>query len=154
MKVIIVSGSVASGKTTLAKLISKRHHAIYVNVNSLIKEFKLYSSYNKKFKAYNVDTNKLNKFLINLIKNSKNSLVLDSHLTHYLPSKYVDICYITKCNLKELKKRLLKRKYSKEKIRENLDAEILDICLMEALENKHRVKVIDTTKGVKLQRSQ
>ena len=92
--------------------------------------------------------------MINLTKNSKNSLVLDSHLTHYLPSKYVDICYITKCSIKELKKRLMKRRYSKEKIRENLDAEILDVCLMEALENKHRVKVIDTTKGVKLQRSQ
>jgi len=141
MKVFIVTGSVCTGKTTLAKLIAKKHHAIYINVNELIKEYKLYS---------NVDSKKLNKFLIRLIKNSRNNLVLDSHLTHYLPSKYVDLCYVTKCELKELKKRLMKRRYSKEKVRENLDAEILDVCLVEALENKHKVKVIDTTKGINL----
>ena len=150
MKVFIVSGSVASGKTTLAKLLAKKYHAIHINVSELAKDFKLYSSYNKKLKAYNVNINKLNKFLINLIKNSKNNLVLDSHLSHYLPSKYVDLCYITKCDIKILKNRLIKRKYSKEKIRENLDAEILDVCLMEALENKHKVKIIDTTKGIKI----
>lgn len=150
MKIIIVSGSVASGKTTLAKLIAKKYHAIYVDVNGLVKDFKLYSSYNKKLKAYNVDTNKLNKFLIRLIKNSKNNLVLDSHLTHYIPSNYVDLCYITKCDLKILKKRLMKRNYNKEKIRENLDSEIFDVCLTEALENNHKVIIIDTTKGVKI----
>ena len=51
--------------------------------------------------------------------------------------------------VKGIKKRLVKRKYSKEKIRENLDAEILDVCLVEALENKHKVKVVDTTNGIK-----
>jgi adenylate kinase len=150
MKIIIVTGSVASGKTALAKLLAKKNHAIYIDVNGLIKEYRLYSSYNKKLKSYLVNVKKLNKFLINLIKNSKNNLVLDSHLTHYLPSKYVDLCYVTKCDLKTLKKRLEKRRYSKEKIRENLDAEILDVCLIEALENKHKVKVINTTKEIKI----
>jgi len=150
MKVFIVTGSVCTGKTTLAKLIAKKRHAIYINVNELIKEYKLYFKYDKKFKSYIVDSKKLNKFLIRLIKNSGNNLVLDSHLTHYLPSRYVDLCYVTKCELKELRKRLIKRRYSKEKVRENLDAEILDVCLVEALENKHKVKVIDTTNGIKI----
>ena len=150
MKVIIVTGSVCTGKTTLAKLLAKKYHAIYINVNELIKDFKLYSNYNEKLKAYNVNTNRLNKFLINLIKNSKNNLILDSHLSHYLPSKYVDLRYVTKSDIKVLKNRLMKRRYNKEKIRENLDAEILDVCLTEALENKHKVKIIDTTKGIKI----
>jgi len=149
MKTIIVSGSVASGKTTLAKLLSKKYHAVYIDVNSLIKSYMLYSSYDKKRKAYVVDLKKLNKFLINLIKSSKNNIILDSHLSHYLPKKYVDLCYITKCDLKILKKRLEKRKYSKEKIRENLDAEIFDVCLAEALERKHKVKIINTAKRIK-----
>ncbi len=149
MKTIIVSGSVASGKTTLARLLAKKYHAVYIDVNGLIKNYKLYSSYDKKRKAYVVNINKLNRFLINLIKNSKNNLILDSHLSHYLQKKYVDLCYITKCDLKILKKRLEKRKYSKEKIRENLDAEIFDVCLTEALERKHNVKIVNTTNGIK-----
>jgi len=54
------------------------------------------------------------------------------------------LCIITKTDLKRLKKRLQKRKYSKAKIDENMESEILDICLVEALENKHKVKVVYT----------
>jgi len=47
-----------------------------------------------------------------------------------------------------MQKRLKRRKYSKEKIRENLDAEIFDVCLNEAMERKHKMLVLDMTKGV------
>lgn len=143
--IIIVSGSVASGKTTIAKKIAKQKKLAYIDVNQIIKDNKLYSYYNKKDKSYVVDVKKLNRFLIRLIKKEKR-IVLDSHLTHYLPAKYVDECIITKCNLKILNKRLKKRKYSKEKIKTNMDCEIFDVCLVEAFENKHKIKVVDTSK--------
>lgn len=142
---IIVTGSVCSGKTTIAKKIAKQKKLKYINVNQLIKDNKLYSYYNKKDKSYVVDIKKLNSFLIELIKKDK-KIVLDSHLTHYLPAKYVDECIVTKCNLKELKRRLEKRKYSREKIKSNLECEILNICHIEALENKHKIKIINTSR--------
>jgi len=67
-------------------------------------------------------------------------------LAHYIPKKYVDFCVVTKCDLKVLKKRLEKRKYPESKVRENIDAEIFDICLMEAIEAKHNLIILDTTK--------
>ena len=70
-------------------------------------------------------------------------------MSHYLPKKYVDLCIVTKCGLKKLKKRLEKRKYNKKKIRENLDCEIFDICLNEAMEKGHKVKIVDTSKKKK-----
>ncbi len=141
--VIIVSGCPGTGKTTIAKKIASQKKLKYVDVNQIIKDNKLYSYYNKKEKTYVVDVKKLNKFLINFIKKDKN-VVIDSHLSHYLPSKYVDECIVTKCDLKELKKRLEKRKYSREKIKVNLDCEIFDLCHIEALENNHKVKVVKT----------
>jgi adenylate kinase len=65
-----------------------------------------------------------------------------------LPKKYVDLCIVTKCGLKTLEKRLKKRGYKKQKIRENLDCEIFDICLNEAKEKGHNIKIIDTTAGI------
>lgn len=147
--IIIVSGSVGTGKTFIAKLISTKYKLKYIDVKDIIKKNKLYDGYDKKLKTYVVDVKRLNKFLIKLIKKEKN-LVIDSHLSHYLPKRYVNLCIITKCNLKVLKKRLEKRKYSKKKIRENLDAEIFDVCLTEAEEKGHRIKVIDTTKSLKI----
>ena len=143
--VIIITGSVCTGKTTLAKKIAEQKKLTYIDVNQIVKDNKLYSYYNKKDESYVVDVKKLINFLIRLIKKDK-KIILDSHLTHYLPSQYVDECIVTKCNLKELKKRLEKRKYSKEKIKTNLDCEIFDVCLIEAFENKHKIKVVDTSK--------
>jgi len=148
MKTIIVTGSIGSGKTYVSKKLSKIKNYKYIDVNKLITENKLSSSYDKKRKSKIVDVKKLNRFLINLIKNSKENLIIDSHLSHFLPSKYIDLCIITKCDVRTLKKRLEKRKYGGEKIRENLDVEILDVCLNEARENKHKIKMIDTTKGL------
>ncbi len=144
--IIIVTGSVGTGKTAAAKALAKKIKHKYIDVNKLIKDKKLRGKYLKNLDTYEVDTKKLNNIIIKLIKKHKN-LVIDSHLSHYLPNRYVDYCVVCKCDIKVLKKRLEKRRYNKIKIRENLDTEIFDVCLVEALENKHRIIVVDTTKN-------
>ncbi|HLD10600.1 MAG TPA: AAA family ATPase [Candidatus Nanoarchaeia archaeon] len=139
IKVIAITGIPGTGKTYLAKKIAKHFNYQYINVKKLLKKNNLLINYDFKAKTYNVDVKKMNKLLIALIKKSKNNLVIDSHLAHYLPKKYVNLCIVCKCDLKELKKRLVKRGYSKQKIRENLDAEIFDVCYIEAVERKHKV---------------
>lgn len=145
IKAVIVTGTSGTGKTLIAKRLSKLFKLIYVDVNDLIKKNKLFDEYDKKFKTRLVDVKKLNKFLIYLIKTSKEILIIDSHLSHYLPKKYVKLCIVTKCDLKILRKRLKKRKYNQKKIDENMEAEILRTCYMEALENKHKITEIDTS---------
>lgn len=148
-KVIIISGTPGTGKTKLAKLISKQSNFKYVNVTKLIKNKRIFDSYDKKRKCYVVDTRKLNKQLIDLVKRAESNIILDSHLSHFLPSKYVNLCIITKCNLKELKRRLLIRKYSNLKIKENMESEIFNVCLNEAMELNHNLVVVDTSKDIK-----
>lgn len=151
VKVICVSGSVGTGKTFVAKKITKILKANYVNITDFIKKNKL-GIYNKKYRSYEVDIKTLNKELIKLIKKSKSNIIIDGHLSHYLPKKYVNLCIICTCDIKKLKKRLEKRKYSKSKIRENLDVEIFDIPLIEAKEKKHNIKIIDTSKKYDLKK--
>ena len=158
--IIIVSGTPGTGKTTLSKKLAKKLNYKYIDVKRIITKYKLKESYDKKRKTYVVDVEKLNKELIKIIKLASESekgleksktflresenLIIDSHLSHYLPKKYIDLCIITKCDLKILEKRLKKKRYNKAKIRENLDCEIFDICLNEAKEAKHKILVIDT----------
>lgn len=150
MKVIVVTGIPGTGKTLIAKRISKKKGYKYVDVNKIIKEKNLREKYDKKRRTYEVDIKKLNRTLIGLIKEEKNKktkgIVIDSHLSHYLPTKYVDLCIVTKCDLKILKRRLEKRGYPKSKTRENLDAEIFDVCLNEAKEIGHKIKIVNTSK--------
>ncbi len=151
-KVIIVSGSVGAGKTTTAKFLAKQLHAKYIDVSRIVKQHKeVVAGYDKKRKAKEIDVKKLNRVLIGLIAKEKKDVVIDSHLSHYLPRKYVDHCIICKCNLKELRKRLQKRGYGAEKVRENIDAEIFDVCLVEAAEKGHKLVVVFTDKDIKKQ---
>ena len=210
MKVIIVTGTPGTGKTTLSKKLAKKLDFSYLDVNETIKKYKLSEGYDKKRKTKIVDVKKLNRALIkeiSIIKNSlnktpisknwsknsikkislikfnkikytrkskifgvlkisdfhdneiksmknhkniKNGIIVDSHLSHYLPKRYVDLCIVAKCGLKELERRLKKKKYPHNKIRENLDAEIFDICLNEAKESGHKVIVIGATKGINM----
>lgn len=148
MKTIIVTGVPCTGKTTLAKNIAKLLKFKYIDVNKIIAKYNLTSGYDTKRKSKIVDTKKLSNILIKLIKSSKKRLIIDSHLSHYLPRNYVGLCIVTVCELKTLRKRLKNRGYNVNKVRENLDAEIFDICLQEAIENKHNIIVIDTSKKI------
>jgi len=162
MKVLIITGTPGTGKSSLAIKLSKRLNFCYINVNKLIKRYNISEGYDKKRKTKIIDTNKLNKALIKEIDNYKTAItdkhnkiikkgiIIDSHLSHYLSGKYVDLCIVTKCGMKTLEKRLKKKKYGNEKIRENLDAEIFDVCLNEAKESGHKVIIVDTTKGINI----
>jgi adenylate kinase len=146
MKVIIITGTPCTGKTTLAKRISKERGLLYIDANEVIRKNNLRESYDRKNRCYVVDEKKLGKALATIIKRSKRDIIIDSHMSHYAPSDLVDLCIVTKCSLKALKRRLESRGYPKAKVRDNLDSEIFDICLNEATELGHKVKVVDTSK--------
>lgn len=148
MKVLVVTGTPGTGKTFVAKKLAKQHNYSYIDVKQLIKNFKLSDKFDKKRQSWIVDIKKLNKLLISVIGAAKLSkakgVIIDSHLAHYLPAKYVDLCIVTRCDTKKLYARLKKRKYSKAKIDENMEAEIMQVILEEARKMKHNIKIINT----------
>lgn len=149
-RIIVVSGTPGAGKTEIARNLSLLHNYTYLDVKKLIVKEGISEGWDKKRQTRIVDVRKLNSRLLELIraqKRAKKGLVIDGHLAHFLPKGSIDLCIITKCDLKVLKKRLEKRGYPKAKVRENLDAEIFDVCLNEALETGHKVVVLDTTKA-------
>ena len=150
MKAIVVSGTPGTGKTTFAKELARRSGFLYLDVNELIDEKGLCEEYDKKRGCKVIDEKRLIDELIKTIKESKEVLVIDSHMAHTLPEEYVKKCFITTCDLKELERRMKERGYSVEKIRENLDAEIFETCRTEA---EHLdVEVIRTDKKIDWER--
>ena len=148
MKVIAVTGTPGTGKTKLAKKIAKEKGYIYIDVKRLIRKFKLHEKFDKKRKSWIVNVNKLNEVLLDIIgiarDEGQKGVVLDSHLAHYLPHRYVDLCIVARTNPKKLYSRLKNRKYSKLKINENVEAEIMQIILEEARAKNHKIKVVYT----------
>jgi adenylate kinase len=141
MKVIAVTGTPGTGKSTLTKYLEKK---LGFNRLDLHDYYKLISTgYDRSKQCYDIDLKKFGKLVKE--KSKENDLLVDSHISHLL--KKVDLCLVLTCsNLKKLEKRLQERKYSKKKVRENLDAEIFQVCLNESKERKHKIIVIDTGK--------
>ncbi|MBI5390929.1 AAA family ATPase [Candidatus Woesearchaeota archaeon] len=146
--IIAVTGTPGTGKTKLSKRIAKQISGIYVDVTKLAKEQHLDAGYDKKRKCAIVDVKQVGRYLLAHYPHGRSTIIIDSHLSHDLPKSYVDLCIITTCDLKELHRRLLRRRYGKEKIRENLDAEIFQLCKTEAIWNGHKTIVVDTTEKV------
>jgi adenylate kinase len=69
---------------------------------------------------------------------------VEGHIAHLLPC---DRIVVLRCRPDELKKRLALRKYRQEKVRENADAEALDVCLIETVEEYEPSQILelDTT---------
>jgi len=141
LKVIAISGTPGTGKSTLATYLEKTLKLPRLDLHD---HYKISTGYDRSGKCYDIDIKKFEK----LVKEkSKEGLIIDSHISHLLPKKMLDLCIIMTCsNLKKLESRLIGRKYSKKKIRENLDSEIFQICLNEAKEKKHNILVVDSAK--------
>ena len=138
MVIVAVTGTPACGKTYYAQKLAHDLGFTYVDVKDIISTYHLDEVFDKERDCSVIDEEKLNVYLMQL----KGNLIIDSHLSHHLPPSFVTLCVVVKCPLPLLKKRLEERGYAKSKIRENLDAEIFDVCLVEASEAGHEVFIL------------
>jgi len=139
-----LTGTPGTGKTSVANILQKKGINT-VDLNKVAREQDFLIGIDKKRKSKIVDIDKLN----NYIKNKYNVIevvFLVGHISHLL--KNVNKIIVLRCHPDFLKKRLSKKRWTAEKIKENIEAEILDIILCEALESHTEKNVfeIDTTK--------
>jgi adenylate kinase len=135
--IICITGTPGTGKTTLARKIADSVNGKIIDGNDIIARYRLSEGNDKVRDCIIIDKNKFVKACLKVCNNKDDIYLIDSHLSHHLSSENVSLCIVCKADLKELQNRLSDRKYSKSKIRENLDAEIFDVCLEEAKANGH-----------------
>ncbi len=142
---IVITGSPGVGKSTLAKVLTKVLGFNRLDLHHYYKHIS--TGYNRSKQSYDIDYQKFERLVKEKLQESKKGLIIDSHISHHLPKKLVDLCIVLTCSdLKKLEKRLKARRYAKKKIRENLDAEIFQVCWAEAKEKGHKILMYDTAR--------
>lgn len=137
-----LTGTPGTGKTSVSRLLEKKRHWKVIHLNDLIKEEHLYTEIDEKRDAAVADMELIRERLAEIINGKDNKvIILESHLAHYI----ADIIIILRACPPELKMRLKTRGYPEEKIRENIEAEALDVILVEAFEWCKKVFEVDTT---------
>jgi adenylate kinase len=132
---VALTGTPGTGKSTIADLVDAGFTVVHVN--DLIKD-----GYNEGIDEERncliADLPKLNKY----VKSLKGDVILEGHTSHLLP---VDTVIVLRASPGALRERLMGRGWSDAKVRENIEAEALDIILVEAMDAHKKVYEIDTT---------
>jgi adenylate kinase len=131
---IALTGTPGTGKSTVAALLPYR----VIDINALVKSG-LHLGMDGERGCLEADMEGLGRRLEEL--DQEEICILEGHFSHC----FAEWAIVLRLSPEVLRIRLQKRGYPEKKIRENLEAEALDIVLAEAVERCPRVDEIDTT---------
>ena len=130
-----LTGTPGTGKSTVASLIEDVRVA---SVGQLAQQEGSAAVDDPATGSLEIDTGLLSRYVASI----DDDMLIEGHLSHLLG---VDIAIVLRCSPKVLKKRLESRGYSDDKVRENVEAEAVDVILIEAMECVGKVCEIDAT---------
>lgn len=144
-RVILITGTPCVGKTTLAQKLAHIINAEYVNLTDFAEKEKLTSGKDKERDTTIIDEVKMRRRLRQLIeKNPQGDWIIDGHYAAAVtPKALTSKIFVLRRHPAELRNLMQKRGYSKIKQSENLSAEILDVCLVEALQKQASDKICE-----------
>jgi adenylate kinase len=143
-QVIVVTGTPGTGKTRFARLLGKRLGIDCISLTRFAKQHGLIERYDHRRRTYVVNERALADSLVRYLSTLKQRVLVEGHYSGKLiPSRFAEIVFVLRCDPDILKIRLKKRRYLNQKIRENVEAEVSDICLGEAIATQGLGKVAE-----------
>ena len=136
---VAITGTPGVGKSTVSKILAHKYRVI--DIHSYAEEHSLFEDYDNEAGSYDVDVEKLNDSIMSE-KFEDDVVFLDGHLSHFVDC---DMIVVLRCNPKVLYDRLKARGYDDKKIKENVQAEVLDVILSESVDSGIETYEIDCT---------
>ncbi|UCG00450.1 MAG: adenylate kinase family protein [Candidatus Heimdallarchaeota archaeon] len=128
---LYITGVTGTGKTSVAKKLSKQLSLDYLEINTLVLEKGFYLGYDINRDSVIIDDELLISHIESIITDKKRLCLVGG----IIPLKNViDLIIVLRCGVNILKQRLTSRNYPKDKIESNLEAEIMNIVYYEAVE--------------------
>jgi len=147
-RVIVVTGTPGVGKTIVSEKLAARLGAVHIDIGALVRKEKIIDGYDEKRQTLIADTEKLARRARQIIAETRKTVIIDGHYaTDIVPENQLTKVFVLRCHPKQLKQRMEERGFQGMKLKENLAAEILDVCLVDAVTRVGAAKVceINTT---------
>jgi len=136
---IAISGTPATGKTSVAIALSKLLGWELIELNQLAEEKELYCGHDEKRDCKIVDVERVSEE----VKKIEKDVVIEAHYAHDISC---DVIVILHTNPAELRERMKEKGWSDDKIEENVEAEIMNVCKEEARSSGRPFLDFETTK--------
>ncbi|MCW4016659.1 MAG: adenylate kinase family protein [Candidatus Bathyarchaeota archaeon] len=131
---ILVTGTPGVGKTTVANKLASRLDAACICITEMVKNEKLITATDEQRQTLVADTKKLTKRVQDMLMELEGNIILEGHyVVDVVPKEHVNTVVVLRRDPHELKEVLEKRGYSEKKVWENIAAEVLDVCLWDAI---------------------
>ena len=166
---ILITGTPGTGKSSLAQQLVSSCGLTRIDTGALVKEKGLHSGYDAEFDTYTLDEDKVMKFkreiAFMLFKQlcdtlepmlAQGGVVLESHSCDFFPERWFDLVACLRTDNSILYDRLTVRcysfhrlfdefrGYSQKKLSENMECEIMQVCLDEAMDS-YKSEIVETS---------
>lgn len=129
-QVILITGTPGVGKTSVGISLQKRGFTI-LNMNDFVISNGLYFGFDLSRDSVIIDEIKLQELLYIELMNYRKNIFIEGHTSELVPNDLVESIFVLRCNPSILRERLqVSRDYSIKKIEENIQAEIMEECLL------------------------
>jgi adenylate kinase len=133
-RIILITGTPGVGKTAVSQFLASKLNAVHIDLTKLVKQEKLTSGVDKARKTLIVDMKRVSERVQDIIKRYEQDIIIDGHYSmNVLPAKNVHLAFVLRRDPEELKMTMETRDFKNRKLWENLAAEILDVCLWDAV---------------------
>jgi len=136
-KAVVITGTPGVGKSTVARLLARELGARLIELGELVVERGLHLGLDEETGSLIVDMEALALEVKEMLSRSAGPsiLVVVSHYAQLVvPREAVLIAFVLRRSPYELARILAERGYEEHKMLENVQAEVLDVCLVEAVE--------------------
>jgi adenylate kinase len=136
------------GKTTISKALAERLNAHYINLRSLVNDGNLVIGVDEKRETLVTDLDGLSVRIQKIVDDSSKDIVVEGHYaSDVIPPRLATYVFVLRRDPDDLLNILKERGYRDGKVLENIASEVLDVCLINALEKSgpEIVDEIDTT---------
>jgi len=135
-RIILIMGSPSVGKTSVSNQLASKLNALHIDLGELVTKEKLTSGVDKKRGTLIADRAKLSKRVQKIMRQhgQDQDIIVDGHYgTDVVPARNITRVLVLRRHPEELKKLMETRGFKGRKLWENLAAEILDVCLYDAI---------------------
>ncbi|MEM1990164.1 MAG: adenylate kinase family protein [Candidatus Bathyarchaeia archaeon] len=133
-RVIVITGTPGVGKSLVSAELASRINAYVISLGNLVREEKLYTSVNMERDTLVVNLERVSRRVMEMISSTPRDVIVEGHFAvDVVPSEEASIVFVFRRDPEELKRVLESRSYKETKVAENLAAELLDVCLYDAV---------------------
>ena len=140
---IVLTGVPGTGKTTVCKHLARRIKHRCISLNNIVERYHVYFYIDKRDGSKVVNMKKLSDYVNNMLA-GETKYIVEGHLAceFFMPS---NIVIVLRTHPRILERRLKRRGYNKEKIKDNVECELIDYCIIksENVYNKQNVPIVE-----------